>query len=1054
MSVMELLDLLVPPLSALDALPDHRDLASRHGEADGSIDASRFVKRQLGLVQKVLVERVWPDWEGALEADEGRAALAVFERFFLPASTIASSNAATNLANDVALSAYAVLSSLLSVKSAATLRPRVRQLYRATFCAADPASSGAAVDDEDEVDPASLSRWEHGLKDVLAVPTRVANAWGSSKEKHRLGQIPAELEESAYCATLAASYLELLWDLAADQSHPAYPSVLAQLLAALLSFPTFLQAALPRLVPRLLPPSTFPSPAAELLRRHRHTEIWRKLAAELSERDLNRWLRLVLQGLSKDLSKPSDDLTSGAAARAAAFVLDALVGPLTPSNVHVWRAALGVLFEPSARWEADLVAPAVVRWAGDDVSVMTALLQAVMDVWGRREEIRSGSDSRRLFLTSLFLHLVVSSPPHHADLTTLSRSPAFLSAISTHLSLVNPLSRLLGMLVAEVVSARTVKLEGELKPLSFGDEIWSGDAPAQVQARGLREALKRFSGTEKGEGWQDVLRRRYANEDASPPRQAPSVKVNTTPMRATSIDEPAVEPAPRRPLISIIDSDNESDDDLTPYPLPPAPSDSTLEALSSADPSLYHSAIPSQSSATSGPAGTASQTRRRGKLRPPVYIPELAAYLRGQDPQGSKEEADGEAERVEMGLKEGEALVRRKAGWGGELRENAVDLAFALMALQNQFELDDFERLKQDILTALIAACPAEVAPAVIEQYFTTSYSVSQRHVLLAALALAARELAGLPPPPGTPENKQRKVEAPPFPSKQLPPALHRRLLGNARGEQAGPLEALTADLTQMALSGARQDAEETLPGAAREKLLSVRRSTTRTPASLAASRSASATTQPTYSSLAAGTFILPLVNRFWLYLRDTATSSLSTRAASVGPYAGGSSAPILLEPLLLSKFLATLAVLVHAARHSPAFLAVLVPEVLAFVLAIRPSAPSPVRAARTRTAAGDDEDDGGLDEDLVTSSALELVLVALDATVQLDGGRTLMSSSAANGGGGEIVVSVKEWAEEVFEREDRRGGDMGVGRPGRAAAGVLLRVEDIVGKWRLSVGW
>lgn len=211
-STSQLLDLLVPPLSALDALPDHRDLASRHGEADGSIDASRFVKRQLGLVQKVLVERVWPDWEGALEADEGRAALAVFERFFLPASTIASSNAATNLANDIALSAYAVLSSLLSVKSAATLRPRsleiiasllvrlsaafsVRQLYRATFCAADPASSGAAVDDEDEVDPASLSRWEHGLKDLLAVPTRVANAWGSSKEKHRLGQLPAALEE-------------------------------------------------------------------------------------------------------------------------------------------------------------------------------------------------------------------------------------------------------------------------------------------------------------------------------------------------------------------------------------------------------------------------------------------------------------------------------------------------------------------------------------------------------------------------------------------------------------------------------------------------------------------------------------------------------------------------------------------------------------------------------------------------------------------------------------------------------------------------------------------
>jgi len=45
--------------------------------------------------------------------------------------------------------------------------------------------------------------------------------------------------------------------------------------------------------------------------------------------------------------------------------------------------------------------------------------------------------------------------------------------------------------------------------------------------------------------------------------------------------------------------------------------------------------------------------------------------------------------------------------------ENAVDLAFALMALQNQFELERFEELKQDILVALIVACPTEVAPCV-----------------------------------------------------------------------------------------------------------------------------------------------------------------------------------------------------------------------------------------------------------------------------------------------------------------------------------------------------
>lgn len=310
-----------------------------------------------------------------------------------------------------------------------------------------------------------------------------------------------------------------------------------------------------------------------------------------------------------------------------------------------------------------------------------------------------------------------------------------------------------------------------------------------------------------------------------------------------------------------------------------------------------------------------------------------------------------------------------------------------------------------------------------------------------------------MPSPSASSSAEKQLPAADYFPSKQLPPALHRRLAASAR--QPGQLEALSGDLTRMALSGAREDAEGTLPGVAREKLLSVRpRTSTR---SAALSRQQAVPSTPSYTSLAADTFILPLINRFWLYLRDTATSSLSSRGAGGGSYAGGTAAPVLLEPILLSKFLATLAVLVHAARHSPVFLAVVVPEVLALVLAIKPSAPSVVRAARLRDGQDDEDDDEtGLDENLVTSAALELALVTLDATVQLDGGRTLMSSSVvANGGGGALVVEVKEWAEEVFEREEQRGGGQdGIGRAGRAAAGVLLRVEEVSAKWRLSVGW
>ncbi|BGP14942.1 hypothetical protein JCM10213_007256 [Rhodosporidiobolus nylandii] len=1066
-STAQILDLLIPPLQALSLLPDRPDLARRPSTSSASLDPARFVKRQLGLVQKVLVERVWPDWEAALEAEEGKDGLLLFERSFVPPPPSAGS--LPPLAGEVALSAYTVLSSLLSGKSSAELRPRtlevishllarlssefnVEQIYLATLGSSTKPSvrmqDGEDSDDEDDgADPATLERWEKTLKGLVGVPTRVANAWGLAQGSGKIPagraglRIPAELDLSPYFVTFASSYLSLLWRLASDPALPAFRSALASTLPPLVASGVFLSAALPILVPRLLPPVTFPTPADQLLQRQRHIDLWRTVTSELSEQDLSRFLRGVLLALEKDLPATSP----AQAARGAAFVLDAVFGPLTPSNAALWKVAKGVLLGRAASWGAQMVPLAAVFWAGEEEKAKVELIQAAMAVWGAKEELQSGNDARRTYLTSLFLFAVASVPSQNDTLVSLSRSPSFLGAISTHLSLVAPVQRLLGMLVAEVVSGRTVEPGGELKPLSFGDEIWGGEQREKVLVRGLRERVEEVaSGQVRApDGWQSLLRRVYDRAlpvaGSAPPRPT----INLKPVHPTSVEEPPAPPA-KRPLISIIDG-SDDEDDLEPYPLPPGPSDATLEALNSSDPALYHSAFPSQQAATAGPGGGASSTRKRGRLRPPVYVPELVAYLKGQDLEGGKEEADGQAERVEVGLKEGEALVRRKAGWGGELKENAVDLAFALIGLQDQYELENFEQLRQNILVALLVACPTEVAPVVNEQYFTNSYSLAQRHTLLAGLAISARELAHLPIPSTSTSPSPTPAQPALFPSKQLPPAMHRKLLGYAPGEQPGALEALSADITRVALSDAREDAETTVPGAAREKLLNVRQTSSRTSRTHLAT---TASTTPTYATLAAEFFILPLINRFWLYLRDTATSSLSLSSPgrSAGSYAGGASNPQLLDPYLLSRFLATLSVLLHAARHSPAFLAVLVPETLALVLALRPSSPY-------AGAADDGEvDDSQLNLDAVVSSALELVLVALDATVQLDGGRTIMSSSVS--GGSTIVADVKDWAEEVFEREESRGGEMAVGRSGRAAAGVLLRVEEIVGKWRGAVGW
>lgn len=206
-STNQLFSLIVPPLARLDLLHDQPELLERFPSpaAEGSDDAPKFFKRQLGLVQKALVERVWPDWEAAVAAEEGdEAAKVILERWFVPASFEDPRHA------EVALSAYAVLSSLLSSRATPPLQRRSLELVFSLLARLASAFSlkeayVAILGQPEEKngltnDSQAAERWERVVKDLLSLPTKVANAWGALADRAGVSMgnpsdgIPVELD--------------------------------------------------------------------------------------------------------------------------------------------------------------------------------------------------------------------------------------------------------------------------------------------------------------------------------------------------------------------------------------------------------------------------------------------------------------------------------------------------------------------------------------------------------------------------------------------------------------------------------------------------------------------------------------------------------------------------------------------------------------------------------------------------------------------------------------------------------------------------------------------
>lgn len=383
----------------------------------------------------------------------------------------------------------------------------------------------------------------------------------------------------------------------------------------------------------------------------------------------------------------------------------------------------------------------------------------------------------------------------------------------------------------------------------------------------------------------------------------------------------------------------------------------------------------------------------RNKHRAPVYIRDLMAGLRD----------DQTYDRFTLAIKTAAPLIRRKAGFGKEVTDHAEELAGMLCNLQDPFDTDDFDDLRLQALVAVLLSDVKVIGPLLSRQAFAEGYSIAQRCVILSALGLGGRELAGFKIEDEDYNPKQSNTD---FPSKRLPPRLHAiysptsTSTSNAHG-QPGRLEAASKKLEHRIIQPlALQAADQST---AHLNAVKVRTFSSRMDVEKARTKR-----KPPANDLAkcfGTTFFFPLANRY---------------QQEIGAYGSGSI--FCSAPFVLVTFVKTLALLLHASGPATLGLAQISAEFWDLLLSLRVQAVGDI-------------------------SILQAVLFALLTLLEVNTDKQRIAQEHPK-----QLMETQQWVDLVSERMGTSGlvDEAGEGKSEEAkvrtlAAGVLMKCRDIV---------
>ncbi|KXT14992.1 hypothetical protein AC579_7744 [Pseudocercospora musae] len=679
------------------------------------------------------------------------------------------------------------------------------------------------------------------------------------------------------------------------------------------------------------------------------------MLAQLPTHSLRQLVEAVLRYLST-ISNSGDEETDFGSKKARAFA--GFMSWLMVTSEAAKQAFKSYLGDPalnstiSISVRAACIA-AIVKAAPDDLET---LFETLLTSFGNHIFINHAPIIQQEGLAQALL-LVAGALHRRTPMAVLmiARSSGHMQGVSDRLHSSNLRARWLGMIVGTAISSLVDK---EGSKMDFGTEdMQTEEARWYLDLVNIELAAGSLNDFEQFTEMKNVgIKPKHAKKTQIPSERLPIIngKPAFGPVRPPAQTEVVGE------RVTELDDDSEDDDDdLKPYAKPDDdPEDSDEDAT----------------------------LVNRDKPRPPVYIRDLMRMLRDTE----------KPDRFQMGIKHAANLIRRKLSFGGEVRDHAEELALMFCDLQDPFDTDDFDGLRLQALIAILLSDIPKMAPWLSRQVFAGDYSLSQRCIMLSALGLAGREIAGL---------GDQDVELNPalpasdsFPSKRLTGKLH--AIYDPQSPPVRRLEAASNSVEHqlikpLALSAADKATSDL--NAVKVRTFSSR---------LASDNRTKRKAGPNQLAMVFSTsFFYPLVSR---YQQELAAYGQGSVFAST--------------PFVQVTFLKTLALLLHASGPTTLQLHEVTTSFWELLLVLRVQAASDIS---------------------ILEAVLFSLLTLLEANTEHGGLQRLASENPKQ------LLETRRWIELVFERTG--GGQLVVEgsteetRVRTLAAGVLMKCREVI---------